>query len=189
MLKKFDPRKVGHVLSLDGETDGFYGAVWAIGAVVLDKITGVEVARFAGQVDPSDVKSDWVQEHVVPYVDLPLYADRRSLRDAFWAFWLEWREDANVVADCGDKVEAGLFRACVEDDLASRERLAPWPIYDLAVLLLMHGYNPQEYTVGEPASRIMLAGLEGQGLNLHNPVDDAMASGLCWVKFSQIHTS
>jgi hypothetical protein len=64
------------VFAVDAESDGLYGDVWAIGAVVLDH--GREVARFSGMIDPAvHVTSPWVRRHVVPVVDLALLDDRR----------------------------------------------------------------------------------------------------------------
>lgn len=62
-----------HIFSVDAETDGLYGDVWAIGAVAVD-VNGVELARFAGQVDSSDVTDEYVRKEIIPYVDLPRYA-------------------------------------------------------------------------------------------------------------------
>jgi hypothetical protein len=171
-----------HIFSVDAETDDLFGETWAIGVVVLDK-DGNQVDKFEGQVDPSDVRSAWVQEHSVPFCKLTPYPNRRALRDAFWEFWMFWRERAIAVADCGAPVEAGLFRACVEDDLEGRQWKHPFPLHDLGTLLHLCGYDPAD--VNGDADRIKLAKLEGEELHKHNPVDDAYASGLCWVLFSQ----
>ena len=181
-----DPRALRHVFSVDGETDGLWGPAWAIAVEVFDE-EGAVVDQFSGRVsDLSDLKDEWVVKNIVPLcLELPTYSSRRSLRDAFWAFWLKWREKAIAVADCGSSVEAGLFRACVEDDLKAREWLAPFPLYDLGTLLYLCNINPQAFKEGEEASRIKLAGLEGKGFNLHNPVHDAYASGKCWLQFSR----
>lgn len=169
-------QRIGYpIFSVDAETDDLFGPVWAIGAIVLAE-DGTNLAKFEGQVDPSDVKSEWVRKNSVPFVDLPRYADRRALREAFWSFWMEWRERAMPVADCLAPVEAGLFRVCVEDDLAAREWMHPYPLHDLGTLLAFHGLDPQN------CDRRELAGPDARGLCLHNPVHDAYASGLCWLK-------
>ena len=171
-----DPRTFKFTFSLDAETDGLWGPVWAIAVVVLDE-NGDETASFEGRVaDLSALKDAWVVENIVPLcLDLPTYPTARSLRDAFWAFWMEWRERAAPVADNGSTVEADLFRKCVEDDLETRQWQGPFPLFDLGTLFLACGINPRAYRQGEEASRIKLAGLEGQGYNLHNPADDAYA--------------
>lgn len=106
------------IFSVDAETNGLYGPVWAVGAVVLDTDTGAITATFRGQISPGEVTDDWTREHVVPVVRLPLYPSRAELLEAFWAFWERHSSDRAAVADVGAPVEAGLFRACVERDPA-----------------------------------------------------------------------
>lgn len=182
---RVDLRKVEYVFSFDAETDGLWGPVWSIAAVVLDEWGNIE-DKFEGRIsDLSLVKDQWVREHIIPLcTSLTPYPNARALRDAFWDFWLKWREKVIPVADCGSTVEAGLIRACVKDDLENRALLAPFPIHDLGTLLLLSGKDPQQYRTGEASNRIALAYLEGEGLNLHNPVDDAYASGRCWLRFA-----
>jgi len=167
-----------NVFSVDAETDGLYGHVWAIGAVVLDGAD--EVARFAGQLDPDDtrfppfrrgVTDPWVREHIVPVVDLPRFASHRLLIEAFWGFWMEHRESSIAVADFGAPVEAGLFRVCVAQDEQARMFQGPYPLHELGTALLLAGLDPD-------CDR---RGMSGRlDLVPHDPVDDALASGLCW---------
>lgn len=161
-----------YIFSVDAETDGLYGDVWAIGAVVFDQ-GGAEIARFAGQVDSLDIADDFVCKEIVPYVDLPRYASRRELRDAFWNFWMAHREQSVCIADCGTPVETGLFRACVADNPAERQWKGPYPLHEVATRLMDAGFDPD-------TDRVELSGLTG--LVKHNPVDDARASVACWMK-------
>lgn len=174
------------VFSFDAETDGLWGEHFAIAAIVLD-LEGREVARFAGRVADmvAAVTHDaWVRENIVPLCEsLPTFANARELRDAFWAFWMEWKDKALALSDCGYSVEGGLIHKCVEDDLGARNWLAPWPMLDLGTLLVVCGINPRAVQKGQEGSRIMLAGLEEGNFNLHNPVDDALATGLSWLKY------
>lgn len=160
------------IFSVDAETDGLYGEPFAVGAVVLDE-EGNEVARFAGTADPGSVKDQWVRENVLPVlgpgVDFPT---RLELREAFWEFWVSHREGALCVADVGTPVEAFLFRLCVGDDPA-RAKDGPFPVHELATLLLAGGLNPL-------AERALLAsrwGVEWAG-RPHNPLDDARVAAL-----------
>lgn len=161
-----------NIFSVDAETDGLYGDVWAIGAVVVDA-EGVEIARFAGQVDSADLTDEYVVREIVPHVDLPRYGSRRELRDAFWAFWMAHRETSVCIADCGAPVEAGLFRACVADNPAERQWKGPYPLHEVATRLMDAGVDPG-------VDRVEFAGLSG--LVKHNPVDDARASAACWLQ-------
>lgn len=160
------------MFSFDAETDGLYGDVWAIGAVVADD-NGREVAYFGAQIDPTGVINQWVRDNVVPYISLPRFSSSRALRDAFWAFWLAHREGAVCIADFGSPVESGLFRACVADDPDVRQWLGPYPLHDVGTALLCAGVDPD-------IDRVVFSGLNG--LVKHNPVDDARASLACWRK-------
>jgi hypothetical protein len=161
---------VTRVFSFDAETDGLYGAPWAVGACVLDA-EGRIAASFAGQLDAAVVTDSWVRENVVPVVDLPRYPDRSTLLDAFWSFWMEYRDDVLCVADFGAPVEAGLFRACVELDPAARMWNGPYPLHELGTALLVAGFDP-DVDRREMSGRPDLAP--------HDPLADAVASGLCW---------
>lgn len=159
-----------NIFSVDAETDGLYGPVWAIGAVVLDD-HGAEVAWFAGQLNPDVVTDPWVRENIVPVVDLPRLPTRQKLLNDFWWFWMEYREGALAVADFGAPVEAGLFRACVSLSKKERTFQGPHPLHELGTALLLAGLDPD-------CDRRELCGRPD--LVRHNPVDDAMMAGLCW---------
>lgn len=166
ILKGQTPFMTTPVFMVDAETDGLMGPVWAIGAVVMNGAGQVE-ASFAGQLDTSVVTNEWVQAHVVPYVqDLPKYQSREELFNAFWEFWMTWKNHTTAWADCGHPVESGLFRACAEHN-RTRDFQGPFPLHEVATLLWSIGINPD-------TNRIELSGL--QGLIPHNPVDDARAS-------------
>ena len=158
------------IFSVDAETNGLYGAVWAIGAVVLEGRT--EVAEFKGQISAEHVTNPWVRENIVPVVDLPMYDGGYELLEAFWEFWMAHRESTLCVADFGAPVEAGLFKACVLHDLFGRQWLGPYPMHELGTALLLAGLDPDGLNRREYAGR--------PDLVQHNPYDDALAAGLSW---------
>ncbi len=160
------------IFCFDAETDGLYGPVWAVGAVVLDSAKGW-LAKFGAQLDPDVVTDPWVRKHVVPAVRLGEYSSRELLLNAFWTFWTTHKDGAVCVADVGTPVEAGLFRACVELDLPARQWEGPYPLHELATALLVAGIDPD-------ADRRELCGYTD--LVPHDPVDDATASALCWLQ-------
>jgi hypothetical protein len=167
---------VAKLFSFDAETNGLYGEVWAVGAVLLGAArteAGMFPVTFSGQLDPSVVTDPWTREHVVPVVDLPRYETRVELLDTFWAFWLAHRTGADCVGDFAAPVEAGLFRACVELDVAGRQWNGPYPLHELGTLLLARGLDP-ELDRREFAGRLDLVA--------HDPLADAMAQALCWQK-------
>lgn len=157
------------IFSVDAESDSLYGEIWAIGACVIDD-SGVR-DEFEGQIDPSFVTDPWVRENIVPVVDLPLFESGLALLNAFWDFWMKYREDSLCVADFGAPVEAFLFRCAVEINPAARMWQGPYPMHELGTALLLADLDPD-------INRRELAGRPE--LVQHNPLDDAIAAGLCW---------
>ncbi|KPM55660.1 hypothetical protein ACG83_10240 [Frankia sp. R43] len=167
------------IFAVDAETNGLYGPVWAIGAVVLDPEAGAVRSVFRGQISPGEVTDDWTRKHVVPVVDLPRYSSRAELLEAFWGFWEGHRgeERASAVADVGAPVEAGLFRACVERHPAARWDRGPYPLHELASALWMAGFDPD-------IDRRAFCGRAD--LTPHDPVDDATLAALCWARLARM---
>lgn len=159
----------GPVFCFDAETNGLYGEVWAIGAVLLDG-DGSFADVFGGQLDPAVVTDPWVIENVVPSVRLPKFESRDELLNAFWQFWAERPDGTVCVADIGAPVEAGLLRACVALD-PGRTFEGPYPLHELGTALLMAGIDPD-------VDRREMAGRPD--LDAHNPMHDALVSALCW---------
>ena len=165
------------LVSIDGESNGLHGEVFAIGAVVKRPNRRDEAfyvrCPIAGPYDP------WVTDNVLPSLvarGMPVYTheNARSMRDAFWN-WLAplVKEGAIVVADCGWPVEAGLLSACVADD-PSRAFGGPYPLHDVATLLLAAGLDPMaEY------GPKLLDDLDIAIYRKHDPVWDAEVSARC----------
>jgi hypothetical protein len=167
------------IFSFDAETDGLYGPVWAIGAVLMEGDGSDADLIWAGMVEPTEavVSDPWVRENVVTYVlasqwRFHKFVSREDLLNSFWAFWMEHRDESLALADCGTPVEAGLFRACIELDLENRIWQGPKPLHELATALLLAGYDPWETDRRELSGRTDLV--------QHDPVDDAIAAALCW---------
>ena len=160
------------IFCFDAETDGLYGEVWAIGAVVLDD--DMVTHSFGYRLDADVVTDPWVRRCVVPAVvgHIGTAESREQMLDGFWEFWTEHRDDALAVADFGAPVEAGLFRACVELDRENRQWLGPYPLHELGTALLAAGVDPdvdRRAFCSRPSD-----------LPNHNPVGDSVTSGRCW---------
>lgn len=168
------------ILSIDCESNGLYGRVWAIGAVVWDTETESLVEQFAEMVeDPVDngaVTDPWVIENVVPHVQPPAMKPVKSwitLLSDFSVLYLAERErGALVLSDFAAPVEAGLFRDLVNDAHIGVFD-APYPLHELGTMLLAAGIDPD-------IDRVAFSGYPG--LVPHNPADDATASLGCWLK-------
>lgn len=158
--------------SFDAETDGLYGEVFAIAAVVIDE-GGVVEDQFCMKCVKPGVRDAWTAENCLPYLsDIPDCESRAELRARFWDFYLRYREQCVIVADIPCPVEAGLLRACVEEDLPERAFLGPYPLIDVASALFARGIDPD-------IDRMAFAEQKGRR---HHPLDDAVASALCLIR-------
>lgn len=141
------------LFAVDAETNGLYGAPFAVAAVVVSAPAQSDaevappptvVARFAARCPITGPVDPWVADHVVPALtDLAQTHDALDgMLDAFWAFWMQNRDAATCVTHVGYPVEAGLFRRCVEQDPGTRLFQGPFPLHDVATLLLGAGHDP-----------------------------------------------
>lgn len=151
-------------LTFDIESDGLYGEAFAVGAVVVDD-NEAEIDRFSGVAEMDKVESEWVKQNCIPYLhEFPVYPDRKSMRDAFWKFYMKYRSNARIVSDVPVPVEASFLRACVMDDPENRMFLAPYPLIDVASVLFAAGMDPN------------MDRTQFGGGRAHNPLDDALNS-------------
>lgn len=155
-------------LVFDVESVGLHGEGFAVGYVVVnDEGVCCEEGLLACSPDVCDGDLDsrqWIAEHIPP---LPTaYASAKEVRDAFWDTWVEWREKGAVlVADCAWPVEARFLCRCVDDDYKAREWGGPYPLHDLASVLVAKGRDPLAITKRQPDE-----------LPAHNPLCDARQS-------------
>lgn len=159
------------IVSIDCESVGLYGPVWAIGAVAIEN--GKEQATFAAKsiMYPEQLSDEWVRENVWPQcVDLPTTSPA-SLFEQFAIWWLDYKIESTAIADFGVPVEARLFR-----ELVSRALIGPfdgpYPLHELGTLLLAAGVDPD-------INRAEYAEVER---SQHNPLDDARVAAYCWQK-------
>ena len=160
------------IFCFDAETDGLYGEVFAIGAVVMND-GGEILDQFSQKCLHPEVTSQWVRENSLPHLaDIEECESRRLLRENFWNFYMKHREGCVIMADVAYPVEADLLRKCVEENLAEREFLGPYPLIDISALFFARGISPD-------TDRIAFAQAQGKP---HNPLDDAIISARCALK-------
>lgn len=153
-------------LVIDVESIGLHGEGFAVGYVVLDAAAKVADGYFAcppsaASGEPTDRK--WVAENVPPLTHNCETA--KEVRAKFWGVWLEQRAlGAAMVADCAWPVEAKFLLDCVADHWASRCWEGPYPLHDLASILLAHGKDP------------LAAGERLPDEPVHHPLGDARQS-------------
>lgn len=134
-----------YFMVFDVESVGLHGEGFAVGWVVLDQ-GGHRVSDGKAACDPhnalgSEENRRWISENVPPQpVLFQLPSDVRSL---FWREWLSWKKSGAVLlADCCWPVEARFLAACVDDDPTARNWEGPYPLHDLASILLALDGDP-----------------------------------------------
>lgn len=129
----------------DVESIGLHGEGFAVGFQVVDE-TGkhLDCGRYACPsiiAKGSKESHTWVEEHIPNF-----FVHNESTlqtRQQFWTKWLEWKEKgALLFADCAWPVEARFLCACVDDHIQQREWQGPYPLHDVATVLLTKGMNP-----------------------------------------------
>lgn len=163
------------IISLDVETDGLYGDGFAVGAYVFEN--GREIDRFVGIAEIERIQDPWVLENVVYALkNIPVYSSRLDLRNNFWNFWTKNKDQAIIISDYGSPVESYFFRKCIEDDIKNRQWLGPYPLHEVATMLLSKGIDPD-------INRIeYVHNLLSHTPKKHHPLDDALVSLLTWVQ-------
>lgn len=164
---------------LDVESVGLHGEGFAYGLVVVDLITGQELDRDLAWCNPNLVRScrsgpdaarAWIKTHVMPGLQTdqkhwPTHLNPWDVRDSFWKKWTQWRESAQLWADCGWPVEAKFLAKCVKDDPVNRAWSGPYPLQEIATVIQLAG--------GDPLADY--ARLPGE-LPKHHPLADARQS-------------
>ena len=165
----------------DVESIGLHGEGFAVAWVVVDS-NGVEHANGLLSCPPERVKGSafnraWVAENV-PTLSAT-HGGPREMRDAFWAEWMRWKDKGAVlVADCAWPVEARLLAECIDDEPEVREWCGPYPLHDLASVLLALGRNPLATNERLPTE-----------LPAHHPLSDARQSARLLVEALRLFPS
>lgn len=129
----------------DVESVGLHGEGFAVGYVVVNG-NGERLEENAFACPPDNARGEhksrlWVMDNV-PAME---YSNQTpsGVRNAFWLRWLHWKaKGALLVADCNWPVEARFLAACVDDSTVWREWEGPYPLHDLASILLARKCDP-----------------------------------------------
>ena len=160
---------------VDAECDGLYGRFLSVAALVTDK-NGTECDSFYGavRVTEKDISNEWVKTNVYPFLRnaQELFGSEKELLEAFWCFWLRHRDNADCVSYVPYPVECRLFIACVEENTAERQLLAPFPLYDLSTLLETKGHCFDSD----------MSTLSGFSLQNHDAMNDVRMMAEVWKK-------
>ena len=152
----------------DVESIGLHGEGFAVAWVVVN-LDGERIGEGCLACDPDQCKGTaegraWVAQNVPPLeITSPT---PQHLRDTFWCEWRRWADQGAVlVADCSWPVEANFLSACVKQDHKEREWQGPYPLHDLASVLLALGADALAVTDRQPDE-----------LPAHHPLMDARQS-------------
>jgi len=161
--------KKQNIFVFDVEATRLHGIGFAVGAVVLNQF-GLEIDRFELMSEESSLNADnWVLENVMPHLtDLPKCDTDRELRDAFYAFYMKHKENADIWSDCCYPVETNFLNKVLNDDYMAREWDMPYPLKDISTL------------VDNEIDRAKECGVFG--LRKHHPTDDSIASAMLLIK-------
>jgi hypothetical protein len=152
----------------DVESIGLHGEGFAVGYVVVNR-AGETLDQGLVACDPLRAQGDlknlaWVQENV-PAFECGCFSTY-EVREEFWSAWMRWKgRGAVLVADCAWPVEARFLALCVDDAKISREWEGPYPLHDLASVMLALGKDPLATNDRLPSE-----------LPAHHPLNDARQS-------------
>jgi hypothetical protein len=152
----------------DVESIGLHGDGFAVAWVVVNR-EGERLDEACLSCNPdlcagADESRIWVSENV-PELERTSPTPQH-LRNTFWHEWRRWADQGAVlVADCAWPVEANFLSACVRLNHKEREWQGPYPLHDLASVMLVHGADPLAVTFRMPDE-----------LPAHHPLMDARQS-------------
>ena len=154
------------IFSFDTETNGLYGQAFAIGAIVTEN--GKEVARYTGRCPIEEKIVPWVKQNVLPKIrgikeNLASYKD---LLNDFYRFYVNNKEAADIITHISYPVETKVMRDMIELNLKERAQNSPFPLIDVAGVLIAKGEDPKS-----AEDYIEKNGLyvPSEGLSTHNP--------------------
>lgn len=155
-------------LVFDVESVGLHGEGFAVGGgIYLENGAAQKEFRMSCPMESchgTDGDRKWVAENV-PVLEVT-HRSAKALRDAFWAFWMEAKASGAIMAaECAWPVEARFLEACVADDQEARNWDGPYPLHDIASMLLASGRDPMAKYDRTPSE-----------MPLHDPLADARQS-------------
>ena len=163
-----EPRKF---MVFDVESVGLHGEGFAVGFVVVDEYgKELDAGRFACSPDTATSPGgrearEWVRKNVPEFKDTGCRTPL-GVRRSFWDKYEEWKKQGVVlVGEVCWPVEARFLLQCIEDQHAYRGWNGPYPLIDLASILLADGQDP-----------IQLFDRRPNELPVHDPLADARQS-------------
>lgn len=129
---------------IDAETDGLYGSLLTIAVLVTDSKGKVLESFYGGLPTHIAVASDpWVVDNVLPFIsEYQAFDSEEALLETVWSLWVAHREDSICFADVPHPIESRIFSKMVTSHPIERTFQGPFPLIDIASLLMGRGYSP-----------------------------------------------
>ena len=168
------------VFSFDAETNGLWGDAFALSAAVYED--GRLVADFTAYLGPNGVTDGWVRDNVLPKIgDLKATHDSyEAMLEAFAGFYMEHKENADIIAHMGVPVEAKVLLDMYQKGFIG-DWDGPFPFLDVAGVLKAKGYNPTSVDAYNKEFGLMGGRPEAEGLGTHHPMYDSVAAAVCYM--------
>lgn len=140
-----------HFFIFDVESIGIHGQAFAVAGGVYDT-EGNTLHEFAYHCHPERADGhfsdrEWVMANVSHSTASIRKIDPRGIRSSFWREWLDakakWQGIAMAV-ECGWPVEARFLNACIDDDQGARNWSGPYPMHEIASIMLAAGLDPMK---------------------------------------------
>lgn len=166
------------VFSWDCETNGLLGKAFSIGAVVYED--GREVKKFYARCPIEGAVDSWVAANVLPQMVgmEETHNNYLEMLKAFSKFFLENKEDADVIFHMGVPVEARVVLDMHDQGLIGQwDGAYPW--LDIAGCLKLAGFDCTSVDSYNATHGIVVPQLENGGT--HNPLYDSRAAALCYM--------
>jgi hypothetical protein len=141
----------------DAESVGLHGQTFAVAGGIYDingnAVPGSEFifdcGPHPGMAVPGREKEDleWVEANVVTREGAVLCATPNEVRHKFWQLWQMAKAGFPGIlmfVECGWPVEARFLLECIGDDPLTRNWEGPYPMHEIASVMLAAGMNPME---------------------------------------------
>ena len=155
----------------DVESIGLHGEGFAV-AGGLYSSTGEAIREFAYHCSPSEADGlpddrEWVAKNVTLHSSSIEQANPFLVRERFWNDWVHAKTafKAAMFVECGWPVEAAFLEACIKDHPETRNWDGPYPMHEIASVLLAAGMDPMATYERQPSE-----------MPAHEPLADARQS-------------
>jgi hypothetical protein len=162
----------GTFFVFDVESIGLHGEAYAVaGGVYFEDGTVDKESEFLFCCEPivawgMDNDRAWVEKNI-PRLE-PTHSVPKEVREAFWNAWIQAKKsypEIVMAGECVWPVETGFLTSCVADDPIAREWSGPYPLHEIASVMVAAGMDPME----------TYDRLESE-MPKHNPLADARQS-------------